>query len=694
LLVYELRLGAWTRKHDDPRFPLIPQAPRIVYPTTLPDLITMCRNRPAGERLKAAGSHWALSVAAISDHTFIETQDPRGRYPAMDRTLHEVVPACLHPELLDRMADSAFPTRHGTLVHVEAGKRIFQLYAELDQVDPLADKKTLGGHMRDRFGMTHFAGPWGFETLGGAGGQTVVGALTTGTHGGDFDRPPIADSVVAIHLVADGGKHYWIERVDERYHPQLVDDHQLAKLYGSTERGGPDNEPDSFEIIRDPDNKVFNAVLVSAGRFGVIYSIVLRAVPQYSLWERRRLHVWQDVKKQITDRNGPLFVDTAAEAPGAACRFLQVVVCLTPHLNFQRNLAGVTKRWTIPADQAPGGRPERIGARTDRPDGQNPVFAKAGASFPYTPDENNPYAGEEPGMLDRACANAGFLAGIIDEAIAELEEFVESNGAAVGAGITAVAAAGGAGLLALIPWLLLVLVVLKELLEEFDSDDRLGEHMERIKNSLLDPNEPDPAKRAAGLLAWQLIAYMVFESMQGDLQFGALSFAVMDRKNYLDRSCEHNVDSVEVFFDATDDRLVAFVDALIAFEINQELRGKAFLGYVSLRFTGPTGALIGMQKHATTCSIEVAGLKDLTGSAELVEYAERLARNPNIRGVLHWGQRNGATRAEVELRFGDGPTNPGGDLGDWRQALSVITENGRLDGFSNDFSRRAGLEVV
>jgi hypothetical protein len=40
----------------------------------------------------------------------------------------------------------------------------------------------------------------------------VVGALSTGTHGGDFDRPPLADAVVALHLVADGGKHYWIER--------------------------------------------------------------------------------------------------------------------------------------------------------------------------------------------------------------------------------------------------------------------------------------------------------------------------------------------------------------------------------------------------------------------------------------------------------------------------------------------------
>ena len=56
-----------------------------------------------------------------------------------------------------------------------------------------------------------YSGPWGFMTLGGAGGQTVFGALTTGTHGGDFRQRPISDAVVALHLVTDGGDHFWIE---------------------------------------------------------------------------------------------------------------------------------------------------------------------------------------------------------------------------------------------------------------------------------------------------------------------------------------------------------------------------------------------------------------------------------------------------------------------------------------------------
>ena len=64
MAVEELRNSPWTRKHDDPRFNLIPQAPRIVYPKSLAELIELCRDRPAAEHFKAAGSHWALSQLA------------------------------------------------------------------------------------------------------------------------------------------------------------------------------------------------------------------------------------------------------------------------------------------------------------------------------------------------------------------------------------------------------------------------------------------------------------------------------------------------------------------------------------------------------------------------------------------------------------------------------------------------------
>jgi hypothetical protein len=136
------------------------------------------------------------------------------------------------------------------------------------------------------------------------------------------------------------------------------------------------------------------------------------------------------------------------------------------------------------------------------------------------------------------------------------------------------------------------------------------------------------------------------------------------------------------------------VDALIAFEARQEFSGKAFVGYASLRFTAPTAALIGEERAPLTCVVEVAGLVDVTGSAELVAFAEALALNRNFNGILHWGQRHNATATDVERWFGDSAAAPGGRLRAWRDALSSVTDNGRLNGFSSAFTRRTGLEVV
>ena len=614
---------SWTRFHDDPRTILLNQVPEVDYPGGLADLIELCRDRPPEVRLRAAGSHWALSEAAISDHSFIESHDPQELVPAMDRTLLDVVPGCLHHDVLESMRSEAWPSRHGALIHVESGKRIYQLYAELDQKDDGSNPATLAGRLGP-----HFAGPWGLETLGNSGGQTIVGAFSTGTHGGDFDRGAVADLVVAVHLVADGGRHYWIERVDhERYFPQLTDDAALTNFYGAAEvLGGPGN----FHIIRD--NQILDAVLVSVGRFGVIYSAVLRAVLQYSLWERRRMHLWQDIRTQISASspgNPGLFQDKIVQKPDANQRFLQVAVCLTPHLNFMRNLAGVTKRWEIPVEMGPAGHAERVGDRDGGPN-ECPNFTKAGKSHAFTPNPDHPEQAGDPGMLEKACTSASFLSGLISTAIHEIEAFVESHGVAVGAGVAAVAAAGGGGLLGLLGPLALAALTLKELLDALGADDRLGEAMEKIKNKLLDPNEPDPAKRAAGLFAWQLIAYA----------------------------------------------------ALIAFEIEQEMHGKACLGYASLRFTGPTRALIGPQQWGRTCAVEVSGLKDVSGSEEMVEFASKLALNPNMGAILHWGQYNPSTRPQVEMRFGP-------KLVTWRAALAQFNGDG---GFSSAFSRRAGLE--
>jgi hypothetical protein len=668
----------WTRKHDDPRTPLIAHAPRTVYPTCLEDLIAICRDRNPGEHLKAAGSHWALSAAAISDHTFIETHEPRENHTVMGRTLVEVVPGALDADFYRNLAHDE---ELWSLIHIEAGKRIYQAYAELDQVDDLQNPATLAGRIKHDFNSGRHAGPWAFSTLGGAGGQTVVGALTTGTHGGDFDRPPLADAVVAMHLVVDGGRHYWIEPGHTT--DRVTDDAKLCAIYGTDRFGGPDN----FCIIRNTE--VFNAALVSIGRFGVIYSVVLRVVPQYALWEKRRLHVWQDLRDKICNQDSDLFEDPLPP-PGVAGnqRFLQVAVAVTAHANSTKNLAGVTRRWNTDVKPITAGHAERVGDQIGHgndPTLGAPRYKNAGTTHAYSPDDDNIHASGPPSFLEKACADASFLRGVISATIDEIETYVLTQHVATASGLAAVTVIGGSGLLALLPALAAILLILKAILAAFNDDTRFGEVMNGVKNKLLDPNA-SPVERAAGQLAWQAINYKAFSLLQSDRDYDALSYAVMDVHDYLNISCDVNVDSVEVFFNAADTRLIAFVDALLSFETQQELHGKACVGYVSLRFTGATRATLGPQQWWPTCCIEVSCLKDVTGGEDFIDYAVALARNPNTGALLHWGQRNDWTRPEVERAFDHLP--------EWRHTLAQLTDDGARDGFTSAFTQRTGLEVT
>jgi hypothetical protein len=692
----------WTRKHDLPTKPTVQNASKILFPTSLEQLIEICTTRKPNELLKAAGSHWALSDAAISDDSFIETHDYTNVHQAMGKTLFEVVPGCLDKKFIEAMAKITQPTYDSNtfgegmgfyLVHFETGKRVYQLYAELDQGDN-NNADSLAVLLRDKHNNDSYLGPWGFPTLGGAGGQTVYGALTTGTHGGDFRQGPIADSVMAMHVVTDGGRHYWIEPTSTPLDAPLTDHDKLKSVYGKDKfKGNEKKGLDNFQIIRD--NDMFNAVLVGAGRFGIVYSVVMRAVRQYTLHEERRLTTWQAVKGSVANFSSNLYKIDPPQSPFSS-RFLQIAVCVIPHANFSKNLAGVTKRWNVPLvanaiTNQPSGRVERVGGILDpfNTKIQGPLFAAAGNSYVYSPDPNLPGLATDASFFEQACASANFLQGIVEGVMQEIQDFIDENGEEIGFGLGGVAAAGGGGILAFLAALIAILAILAAFLDWMasQSDPRLGQQLEHLKDELLSQGE-------AGILAWQMIAFELFSDQQKDLDFDAISYAVMDRHDYFDQSCNVNVDSIEVFFNAADPMLVPFVDALLAFESNQELKGRSFVGYISLRFTGPTRALLGEQQHARTCAVEVAGLKDVDGVTQLIDFAITMALDPNFKGILHWGQRNPSKRAHIQERFGDTAALPSGDFRKWRKALGQLTNHGARDGFSSTFTRRTGLEVV
>jgi hypothetical protein len=672
----------------------------------LEDLITICAEHPPSDRLHSAGSHWALSEAAISNHSFIETHDWNGIFPAMGRTLFEVVPGCLSDAFLTdlNLRTSGTQQAPSYFVHFESGKRIYQLYSELDVGDS-GNAESLCVLMKQRFNNGSFKGSWGFETLGGAGGQTVVGALSTGTHGGDFDRPPVADSVVALHVVVDGGKHYWIERSNRDL--PFTDEEKLRHLYGGL---------GNFDVIYNDD--VLHAAMIQVGRFGVVYSAVLEVLPQYGLRQSIALDEWENVRDKIADPSSSLFIESYTSASNEAIsqRFLQIAINPIPATDGTVHVCSVTKHWTLPLGEVPtsplpavnwstqggvAGRPERVG-NIDLlfdPLLNAPRFSKAGASVAYSHDESGVTSFS---VFEFACQDANFMDGIVSGIYTEIENFLTSNAVPIGGALAAVIASGlGPGLSALAPFLLAILALLALFLNSLRNDgSTLGQALNNLRASLL--GSSDPNQRLAGIIVWRAIANAVFASQQSSQPYAAISYAIMDAHDYTDISCTVNVRSVEVFFDADDPNLLAFVDRLLKFESDQEfLSGLSVVGYISLRFCRRSAATIAPQALSPlsgaaplTCAIECAGLADADGSTQFVDEAVRLALDPNINGVLHWGQQNDSTQQEIEFRFGDAPGSPTGPLHDWRSVLSTLTDNGRKDGFSSLFTRRTGLEIV
>lgn len=694
-------------------------------------LIALLSNPEHGKKYKACGSHWALSTAAKPENIALETNlpGPGDETPRLtglavdlgDIATDQFVEYLAHFPPVTGGAIASDPClQYGFgpyFVHLKAGTRIYEAYSLLDRPNDAINNGALVQLLREKLSQTPgghpdaFDGPWAFATLGGAGGQTVFGALTTGTHGGDYRQRPISDSVAALHLVAYGGRQYWIEPHGDRQPVPIGDEARLAQHYPA----GPGNPP--IKVIRD--NDIFDAVVVGAGRFGVVTSIVLAVVPQYCLLEHRRLANWSDVKplllsvKRHHSFDGPFFSgpDVATDVAKfqrrfakrvsqISNRFLQVAICVSPYGHGEHRCS-VTQRWWVSdkshearhADGSVPGRAERGTAQT------------AGASFPYEPPDE-PAANDPPGprekpqatgtFLERACANGSFFAGVLRAAAEELEAtilngFVPPNSKS----LTAIAVGAGAGIAALgaglCPALAAAVVLLKALADGIDAlgdDTALGSAVHKAAGELLD-NLPSPL----GLMIVRWLLLFAFEQEQKNRDYVAISYAVMDGHDYHDRSCFQNAQSIEVFFDATrPDVYCAYLDQILAFEgARQSNEGRVTIGYVSLRYVRQSRALIAPARFPETVVMEVAEIRNDDGTAPFVDNAAAVARHPMFAAPFHWGQHNPLTRPEVERIFNASPKE--GALNTWRLALqTILTDQAIKDGFSNGFTMQTGLE--
>ena len=100
-------------------------------------------------------------------------------------------------------------------------------------------------------------------TSGASNGQTICGAISTGTHGSNREVGAMQDFILGLHVVAAGGQSYFIER---KSRPVVTD--AFCAVLGATPKR---------------DDNLFNAAIVGLGSFGLVHAVVFEAVPSFSL---------------------------------------------------------------------------------------------------------------------------------------------------------------------------------------------------------------------------------------------------------------------------------------------------------------------------------------------------------------------------------------------------------------------------
>jgi FAD/FMN-containing dehydrogenase len=195
----------------------------------------------AGRRVRAIGSGWSLSSVAYVDDFLVDTS-----------ALSEWSLGFSAP-----MVEPAHAARRERLVLAQCGVQI----------------RTLDAHLEQR----RLALP----TQGASNGQTIVGAMSTGTHGSAHDMGSIADFILGLHIVAEGGRHYWVQRSSDPVTTPAF----AAWL-------------DNAVPLRD--DELFNAAVVGFGSFGLIHAVLFEAEPVFVLDKFVRRYDYPSVVRAAT----------------------------------------------------------------------------------------------------------------------------------------------------------------------------------------------------------------------------------------------------------------------------------------------------------------------------------------------------------------------------------------------------------
>lgn len=116
------------------------------------------------------------------------------------------------------------------------------------------------------------------EASGGSPGATLAGTISTATHGGEFKKPLLIDRILAVHLIGPDGQEWWIEGSN-----RVITQLDLNTIYNGHSINFVSTS--SWNEIKTgiSADDFLKAVVTSMGSMGIIYSVVLEVVPQFSI---------------------------------------------------------------------------------------------------------------------------------------------------------------------------------------------------------------------------------------------------------------------------------------------------------------------------------------------------------------------------------------------------------------------------
>ena len=192
-------------------------------------------------------------------------------------------------------ADDVFVSTRGLTSHEPPRARTLR-----DGVDPRGLVEADAGVTLDALARSLFEEGRSLDNLPGCLHQTVVGAAATATHGSGLRLGSLADDVVAMELVAQGGERVRLEPDDG---PTDPDRHDARE---------------GLTLVQRSD--LFDAARVHLGVFGVVTRVCLRVRGALWLHERRTRTRWSEVRDTLPSlarahRHVEVWVDPDGDDP-------------------------------------------------------------------------------------------------------------------------------------------------------------------------------------------------------------------------------------------------------------------------------------------------------------------------------------------------------------------------------------------